>query len=130
MTEPQLTVFICRNALPPTQEEMPLGTSMVELPCSGRIDEVTILRAMRQGAWDVVVVGCLEGNCKHHSGCYQARRRVEAVRSILGQLNVDPERVRMVNIAPNQQAKLRSTVREARERAIRAGPIRILEGDK
>jgi hypothetical protein len=36
----------------------------------------------------------------------------------------------MYNVASNQQARLRQAIEEMRERAVRLGPIRILEGDR
>ena len=134
MTEIKIVLFCCsaaRTALaaPGGREALPPDVSAVELPCSGRIDEVTIIRALRAGAWAVMVVGCLEDNCRYGTGNYQARRRVEEARSLLGQLGIDPDRVRMVSAASNQHAILVRAIAEMRERAAKLGPIRILEGD-
>lgn len=131
MTGARIALFCCTNARAALAEEKALpGVSVIELPCSGRIDEVAIIRALRNGAWAVMVVGCLEGNCRYGTGNYQAWRRVDEARSLLQQLGVDPQRVQMFNIASNQQARLRQALDEMRERADKLGPIRILEGDR
>lgn len=135
MTGPRIALFCCSNArgavsTPEIGEEVISGVSITELPCSGRIDEVTIIRALRNGAWAVMVVGCLEENCRYRTGNYQAWRRVEEARSLLKQLGVDPARVQMFHIASNQHARLNEAVNEMRERAQRLGPIRLLEGDR
>lgn len=132
---PRVTMFICRSAREALQTQegelaLPEGVGVVELPCSGRIDPVTIIRALRSGSWAVMVVGCLEDNCKFQSGNYQARRAVEEVRSILEQVRVDPQRVQMFNVASNQHAGMAAAVDEMTERARRLGPVSILEGDR
>jgi coenzyme F420-reducing hydrogenase delta subunit len=77
-----------------------------------------------------MVIGCLEGNCKYGTGNYQARRRVDEVRSLLQQLGLDPQRVQMFNLASNQHARLGQAMTEMKERAAKLGPIRILDGDR
>jgi F420-non-reducing hydrogenase iron-sulfur subunit len=135
VTEPKIALLCCHNArgalsILEQEEGTRPGVSIIELPCSGRIDEVTVLRALRNGAWAVVVVGCLEGNCQYRSGNYQAWRRVGEARSLLQQIGVDPARVQMFHIASNQHARLAEALNEMRDRARRLGPIRLLEGDR
>jgi coenzyme F420-reducing hydrogenase delta subunit len=88
--------------------------AVLRLPCAGRVDARLLLRTLREGADRVLVVGCLEGNCQHESGCFEARKRVEQARLILKQMGIDQERVRMVNIASNED--WRFTVEVARNK--------------
>jgi coenzyme F420-reducing hydrogenase delta subunit len=134
MTEPVIAMFICRSARtalagPDGVESVPPGVQVIELPCSGRVDEVMMLKVLRQGAWAVMAVACLDGNCKNRSGNYQARKRVDEVRSILSQLGLEPERARMFSVASNQHAWLMDAVEKVRASARAWGPIRIMEGD-
>lgn len=134
MTEPIIAMFVCRAARtalagPEGCETIPPGVQVIELPCSGRVDEVMMLKALRQGAWATIVVACLEGNCKNRTGNYQARKRVDEVRSLLSQLGLEPERVRMFSVASNQHAWLMEALEGVRQSAHQWGPIRILEGD-
>ena len=134
MTEPIIAMFVCRTARtalagPEGCETIPPGVQVIELPCSGRVDEVMMLKALRQGAWGAMVVACLDGNCKNRTGNYQARKRVDEVRSLLSQLGLEPERVRMFSVASNQHAWLMETLEGMRRSARQWGPIRILEGD-
>ena len=62
--------FVCRDgalcaAEQAASKEISYSSSvtLVELPCTGRVDIVHILRAFREGADAVFVTGCLEGNC-------------------------------------------------------------------
>ncbi|MDW5562006.1 MAG: hydrogenase iron-sulfur subunit [Methanomassiliicoccus sp.] len=134
MTEPIIALFICKNARtalasPYGMEQTPPGVEVIELPCSGRVDEVMVLKALRQGAWAAMVVACLDGNCKYRIGSYQARRRVDEVRSLLAQLGLEKERARFFSVASNQHAWLAEAVQRTKEAARAWGPIRILEGD-
>ena len=49
------------------------------VPCSGRVEELLMLKAFENGADGVMVVGCLEGDCHYMVGNLRARRRVERV---------------------------------------------------
>jgi coenzyme F420-reducing hydrogenase delta subunit len=134
MTDPIIAMFICRSARtalanPDGEENVPPGVRMVELPCSGRVDEVMLLKALRQGAWAAMVVGCLEGNCRNRTGNYQARRRVDEVRSMLTQLGLEPERVSMFSVASNQHVALMDLIERTRASARAWGPMRTLEVD-
>lgn len=102
----------------------------MEVPCSGRIDEVMLLRALRKGSRAVMVIACLDGNCKNRTGSYHARRRVDEARSLLVQLGIDPRRVGIYNLASNQNAGWMGAVSEMRGIARELGPVRILEGDR
>ena len=131
MNEVKVMLICCENArtaVDAVGEELPPEVKIMELPCSGRVDEVTIIRALRLGASAVMVVGCLEGNCKHHSGNYQARRKVEDARSILAQIGVEPERVEMFNLSSNQSVRARTAAQEMVLRARTLGPIALTEG--
>lgn len=128
MSDVKVMLICCENARAAVDgAELPPEVKVLELPCSGRVDEVTMIRALRLGASAVMVVGCLEGNCKHHSGNYQARRKVDDARSILAQIGVEPERVEMFNLASNQSAKAGLAAQEMVTRARKLGPI-VLEG--
>lgn len=107
----------------------PEGVAVVEVPCSGRVDEVTLLRTLRRGASAVVVVGCIPGNCRYHGGNLQAHREVEKAQDILRQIGLAPERVEMVDVASIQHVKLMTALADAASRAERLGPVRLTEGD-
>ncbi|MBI0582772.1 MAG: hydrogenase iron-sulfur subunit [Methanomassiliicoccus sp.] len=135
MTDPTIVMFMCRNARtalsgPEGTEAVPPDVRVIEVPCSGRVDEVMMLKALRNGAWAVMVVACLDGNCKNSTGNYQARRRVDEARSLLAQLGVDAGRIRMYSVASNQHAMLMAAVGEMQAFARERGPIKILEGDR
>ncbi len=134
MSTSEITCLCCRSARtalqPNGDEELPEGVSVVEMPCSGRIDEVMMLRALRTGSHVVMVIACLDGNCKNRTGNYHARRRVDEARSLLSQLGLDPRRVAMFSLASNQSSCWLEAVKDMRELADALGPIKLMEGDR
>lgn len=104
-------------------------TAVVEVPCSGRVDEATILRTLRQGAQAVLVVGCLAGNCRFSTGNFEAHRNVDEAKRILEEIGLSPSRVEMVEVSSAQYMKLVEAMEMMADRAGELGPIRLLEGD-
>ena len=75
------------------------------VPCTGRVEEILILRAFERGADGVMVVGCLEGDCHYQVGNLRARKRVERVAKLLEAAGVGGDRVRMYNLSAGEGAK-------------------------
>ena len=64
-----------------------------------------MLKAFENGADGVMVVGCLEGDCHYMSGDIRARARVERVHTILEQINIGADRIKMYNLSAGEGAK-------------------------
>ncbi|MFH0782881.1 MAG: hydrogenase iron-sulfur subunit [Pseudomonadota bacterium] len=61
----------------------PANTSIIRLPCTGRVDESHLLVAFENAADGVMVIGCLEGTCHFLTGNFRARTRVQRVTRVL-----------------------------------------------
>ena len=90
----------------------PPSLKIVALPCTGRTDMGHILKSFEDGADGVLVAGCLEGRCHFQSGNLYARQRVEHVAEILGQIGLENERVRMINVSAGQGARFAELANE------------------
>jgi F420-non-reducing hydrogenase iron-sulfur subunit len=90
----------------------PVNTTIVRLPCTGRIDETHLLAAFENGADGVMVAGCLEGTCHFLVGNYRARNRVQRVAEILARIGLDDKRLKMVNLSAGQGANFADFVNE------------------
>jgi F420-non-reducing hydrogenase iron-sulfur subunit len=97
----------------------------VLVPCTGRVEEILILRAFERGADGVMVVGCLEGDCHYQVGNLRARRRVERVAGLLDSAGLGGERVRMVNLSAGEGAKFVAQAIEMVEHITSLGPSPI-----
>ncbi len=100
----------------------PANTSIIRLPCTGRVDESHLLAAFENGADGVMVTGCLEGTCHFLAGNYRARARVNRVAGILESIGLSGKRVRMYNLSAGQGANFANFVTEFVELIDALGP--------
>ena len=106
------------------------SVTLVEVPCTGRVDVVHILRAFREGADAVFVAGCLEGNCKFQYGNIEAKKRVTLTKSLLRSAGLEPDRLEMFNLSSNQEWRFAEIVQEMVMRAEKLGPNPIQKVNK
>lgn len=90
----------------------PANTTIIRLPCTGRVDETHLLSAFENGADGVLVAGCLEGTCHFLSGNYRAKTRAKRVSEILDRIGLDGRRVRMVNLSAGQGTIFTDSVKD------------------
>ena len=64
--------------------QYPTNVRVIQLPCSGRVDILHLLRSFEDGVDGVYVAGCMEGDCHFLTGNFKARRKVEYVQKSLG----------------------------------------------
>ncbi|MDW7771581.1 MAG: hydrogenase iron-sulfur subunit [Desulfobulbaceae bacterium] len=100
----------------------PQNIRMSRLPCTGKLQEITLLRAFEEGADAVYVVGCPVDSCHNVKGSQRAAKRVEAVRGALRELGVEPERVEMYHLARGLHPEFVKVAREMNERIQKMGP--------
>ena len=79
--------------------QYPAGVRIIHTPCTGKLEVEHILEAFEKGIDGILVVGCLEGSCHFQEGNLRARKRIERVRSILEEIGIGQERLRMVNLS-------------------------------
>lgn len=84
-----------------------------------------MLQAFEKGADGVMVIGCLEGDCHYVSGNIRAKARVARVYSILEQINIGPERIRMYNLSAGEGAKFAGFANEFVQHIEELGPSPI-----
>ena len=107
------------------RRKYPANTSIIRLPCTGRIDESHLLAAFENGADGVMVAGCLEGTCHFLEGNYRARVRVKRVEAILESIGEGGHRVKMYNLSAGQGANFAKFVREFVGLIDNLGPSRV-----
>ena len=100
----------------------PSNVKVVQVPCSGRVDILHLLKAIQDGADGVYVAGCLEGECHFLSGNLKAKKRVQYVKKILEELGIEPERVEMFNLSAGEGPRFAEIAREMVNRIKELGP--------
>ena len=104
--EPEIVAFCCHYCAYAAADlagsmrlEYPQSIKVIELPCSGKLDVLYVLRAFEDGADGVMVAGWLEGDCHYLEGNLNARRRVEYVQKLLEDIGLEGRRIKMINIS-------------------------------
>jgi F420-non-reducing hydrogenase iron-sulfur subunit len=105
----------------------PSNVKVIQVPCTGRVDIIHLLKAIEDGADGVYVAGCLEGECHYLSGNLKAKKRVKYVKGVLKDLGIEPERVEMFNLSAGEGPKFAEIAREmvARVKALGPSPVKI-----
>ncbi|HSR10162.1 MAG TPA: hydrogenase iron-sulfur subunit [Thermodesulfobacteriota bacterium] len=68
---------------------------LVPVTCSGKVTASQLVEAFQAGADGVIILGCPEGECHFQNGNYQARKRVLLLQKTLGELGIEPQRVKI-----------------------------------
>src|SRR4030042_4909512 len=99
--EPKIVAFLCNwcsyagaDLAGVSRNQYPPDIRIIRLPCSGRVNPLFILRALRQGADGVLVSGCHPGDCHYLTGNYHARRRFLLLSRLLEFCGIEEGRVR------------------------------------
>ena len=100
----------------------PSNIKIINVPCTGRVDILHLLKAIEDGADGVYVAGCLEGDCHYLTGNLKAKKRVAYVKKVLEEIGLESERVEMYNISATQGSRLGEIARELTARIRELGP--------
>ena len=132
--EPNIIGFLCNwcayagaDLAGTSRIKYPPNIKSIRVMCSGRVDPVFILEALRKGADGVLVAGCHPGDCHYQSGNYKANRRIKLLKKLLEDLAIDPCRVRFEYISASEGAKFASVVTEFVNELKKIGPNPLRE---
>ncbi len=132
--EPKIIAFCCHFCAYASADlagsmrlQYPAAVRIIRTPCTGRLEVEYYMKALENGADGVLVAGCLEGGCHFIDGNLYAKKRVEAVRSLLQECGIEKERLRMVNISAAMAVNLVEVIRDLVNEIKQLGPnpIRI-----
>ncbi len=102
--------------------QYPTNVRVIQLPCSGRVDILHLLRAFEDGADGVYVAGCMEGDCHFLTGNLKAARKVEYVKTVLSELGIEPERMEMFNMSSAEGPRFAEVAQEFTQAIKELGP--------
>lgn len=109
---PRIVAFCCPNCVPaaaafPSHDDArrPVELDVVDMPCTGRVDNLHIMKAFEAGADGVMVSGCERGCCHFSVGNSNAAKRVRWIRDWLAQVGLDGRRARMLYLPANGAAR-------------------------
>jgi len=100
----------------------PPNVKVIQVPCTGRVDILHLLRAIEDGADGVYVAGCMEGECHFMEGNLKARKRVNYVKKVLEEIGIEPQRVAMFNLSSAMGPRFAEIATEMTQRVKALGP--------
>jgi F420-non-reducing hydrogenase iron-sulfur subunit len=104
-------------------KQMDASVRLVQVPCTGRVDGIHLLKAFEDGADAVFVLGCLEKNCYYDTGSIEGRKRVNYVKQMLTEVGIEKERLEMFNAASTNVWMVPEAAAKMVEIAKKLGPI-------
>ncbi len=107
--------------------QYPPNIKIVRVMCSGRVNSLFILKALRMGIDGVLVSGCHPGDCHYQTGNYYARRRIAITKKFLEYIGIDPRRVQASWISASEGRKFARVVTEVTKEIKEAGPNRLFD---
>jgi F420-non-reducing hydrogenase iron-sulfur subunit len=132
--EPNIIGFLCNwcsyagaDLAGTSRMKYPPNIKSIRVMCSGRVDPVFVLEALRKGADGVLIGGCHPGDCHYQSGNYKANRRMKLLKKLLEEMAIDPKRVRFEYISASEGNKFASVVTEFVDELKKMGPNPLKE---
>ena len=101
----------------------PPNVRLVRLMCSGRLDPVFVLKALKGGADGVLITGCHPGECHYLEQNFKALRRYMLLKRTLSQFGVEPERVKLLWASAAEGVRFASEVTKMVEAVRALGPL-------
>ena len=127
--EPNIIGFLCNwcsyagaDLAGTSRLKYPPNIKSIRVMCSGRVDPVFILEALRKGADGVLVAGCHPGDCHYQSGNYKTNRRIKLLKKLLREMGIEPERVRFEYISASEGVKFARVVTDFVDELKKLGP--------
>jgi F420-non-reducing hydrogenase iron-sulfur subunit len=132
--EPKILGFLCRwcsyagaDLAGTSRKKYPANIRIVKIPCSGRIDPLLVIRALRNGFDGVLVSGCHPGDCHYQTGNYRARRRIALTKKFLEFMGVEPERFQASWVSASEGGKFAEVVAEITADLKKISPNRLFD---
>jgi F420-non-reducing hydrogenase iron-sulfur subunit len=87
------------------------------------VDPQFILDALARGADGVLIGGCHPNDCHYAEGNYKCLRRFQLLKTILQDLGIEPERVRLEWISAAEGEKVKTVANQMVEQLTKLGPL-------
>ena len=133
--EPNIIGFLCNwcsyagaDLAGTSRMKYPANVKTIRVMCSGRVDPVYILEALKKGADGVLIAGCHPGDCHYQSGNYKTNRRIKLLRNMIDDLGLEPERIRFEYISASEGKEFAILISEMTEELRKLGPNPLKNG--
>jgi F420-non-reducing hydrogenase iron-sulfur subunit len=103
----------------------PETVRLVKVMCSGRVDPQMVLKAFREGADGVMILGCHPGDCHYKEGNYFAQNRAYLLAELLSQYGIEPGRFRLDWVSAGEGERFAKVVTEMHDQVAALGPLSL-----
>lgn len=91
--------------------------------CGGRLEAPLLMAPFLHNAWGVMVAVCPDDDCQHN-GNLRAKRIVESLHNTFKKINIDTERIQLVQIPAVDKALFKAEINTFVDKLNKMGPIR------
>lgn len=130
--QPKIIAYCCSNCASSAAEishamkkMLPENVKVVQVPCTGRVEVLHLLKPFENGADGVYIGGCQEDSCQYIKGIKKAEKRVEHARKILSELDIEPERIDVFSLSAARGQEFVEIACEMVERIKAMGPLPV-----
>ena len=136
-SEPKILGFFCHwccyaaaDAAGVARFQYPHHVRVIRVMCSGRVDPLLILKALRMGFDGVLVSGCHPGDCHYQTGNYRARRRMAITKKFLEYIGIEPQRFQASWVSASEGEKFAEVVAEVTKELKEIGPNQLFADER
>ena len=129
--EPNIVAFLCNwcsyagaDLTGTTRTHYPPNVKVIRVMCTGRVNPLFVVQALRQGSDGVLISGCHPGECHYLKGNYLARRRFLLMRNLLEFIGINPQRIRMSWVSASEGKKFADVITEVTQEIKKLGPLK------
>ena len=134
--EPNIVAFLCNwcsyagaDLTGTTRTHYPPTVKVIRVMCTGRVNPLFVIQALRQGADGVLISGCHPGECHYLKGNFLARRRFLLMKNLLEYIGINPSRIRMSWVSASEGKKFADVITEVTEDIKKLGPLQSFKRD-
>lgn len=130
--EPRILGFFCTNDAYPVMDllganrtEYPSNMRIVKVPCLGSVNVAWVKDALSAGFDGILMMGCKAGaeyQCHYIKGSELAQARMQNIRDTLGQMALEEDRVKIMEIGFADYRKVPSIITEYVKKLKEIGP--------
>jgi heterodisulfide reductase subunit A len=100
----------------------PANYRAIRIRCSSSVNTGLVMKLFSLGVDGILVAGCPERSCHHLWGNFLADKRTDLTKALMGQLGLDPARLRFEYIGAPMQARFVATLEDMDGRLRQLGP--------
>jgi len=127
--QPKILAFCCNwcsyagaDLAGTSRIQYPPNARIIRVMCSGMVHPNLVIDALSKGADGVLICGCHPGDCHYLEGNLKAQARADAIRLMLDDLGIEPERFRLEWVSASEGGRFAQVMQEMIEAVRSLGP--------